>query len=80
MIKIYDLTYLTLSPGSDYEEFMGPVVFSGSQTIIAIPIIDDNVDESTETFRVRLSSTSPGVVVTGQDFATVTITDPDSKL
>ena len=59
---------------------MGPVVFSGSQTSITIPIIDDNVDESTEMFKVRLSSTSPGVKVTGQDFATVTITDPDSKL
>ena len=59
---------------------MGPVVFSGSRTTIAIPIIDDNVDESTETFKVRLSSKSTGVKVAGQDFATVTITDPDSKL
>ena len=70
----------SLSPGSDYEDFMGPVVFSGSQAIITIPIIDDNVNEFTETFGVRLSSTSPDVMVTGQDFATVTITDSDSKL
>ncbi len=57
------------------------MVFSGGpQQIVRINIVDDTVVEETEMFRVRLSSTSPGVQLSGsQDFATVTITDADSK-
>ena len=46
---------------------------------VQIPIIDDAIAEGRELFRVFLTSTNPGVIVT-QDRATVEIIDTDGKL
>ncbi len=55
------------------------MVFSSNpRQTVRINIVDDNAVEETEMFRVRLSSSDPGVQISGQDFATVTITDVDS--
>lgn len=68
--------------GSDYTSQNGTVVFSapGSQTV-SIPILNDSVNEATETFAVNLSNpTTDGCEFEGSattSNGTVTITDDD---
>jgi hypothetical protein len=67
--------------GVDYESLSSfPVTFSPGVTAgrVRIPIINDDIVEGNELFRVLLMSTNPGVLVT-QDTATVGIIDTDGE-
>ncbi len=68
----------TATAGSDYLAQAGTLVFAPNQTstTIAIPIIDDGVDEPNETFTVTLSAPAGGRLGTIPS-TTVTITDDD---
>ena len=70
-----------LSLVSDYEVLSSSPVSFGSSLVqtVRINIANDDFVEPTEMFRVRLSSTNSDVMIAGQDFADVTITDSDSK-
>ena len=52
----------TATPGSDYTASEGPVTFAPGETLqhISVPILDDDVDEATETFTVILSGIDNG--------------------
>ena len=67
----------TALAGTDYEETTGTLTFSAetmAQTI-RVPIIDDDLDEATETFTIVLSNSSNATVEDGE--ATGVITDND---
>lgn len=68
---------------SDYAAMSQEVVFptGAVQTSVAIPIVNDSVLEATESFSLRLTIpvSLAGVLLLGEDVATVSITDDDSK-
>jgi uncharacterized delta-60 repeat protein len=81
-----DLAYTTsggsASPGVDYDGAAGLVTLAAGQTngTISIPLLDDDLAESNETFSVRLYIlTAPAVAGTITN-ATVTITEDDSRI
>ena len=57
------------------------VFYPGGDTreCTCIPIFDDTILESDETFTLLLSTTNPAVNITGEADATVTIIDDDGK-
>ena len=67
----------TALAGTDYEETTGTLTFSAETTAqtIRVPIIDDDLDEATETFTIVLSNSSNVTVEDGE--ATGVITDND---
>ena len=67
----------TATAGTDYEETTGTLTFSAETTAqtIRVPIIDDDLDEATETFTIVLSNSSNATVEDGE--ATGVITDND---
>ena len=69
--------------GEDYAEVINTeVVFVAGTTelFFNIPILDNNVLELTEIFRVILTSAEPNIVITDETgTSTVTIIDNDSK-
>ena len=67
----------TALAGTDYEETTGTLTFSAETTAqtIRVPIIDDDLDEATETFTIVLSNSSNATVEDGE--ATGVITDND---
>ena len=78
------LTYTTqngsaTSP-SDYTATSGTVTFVPNDVseTISVPIITDLLNENNETFRVQLTNTDPGKVVSGTLLATATITNDDA--
>ena len=81
-----DLRYQTSAgsavAGSDYEDSMGTVTLSSSDTrkTFTVRILDDNTPESTEQFFVDLGSVMslPAGVTLAPSRATVTITDTDT--
>lgn len=70
----------TATAGSDYTATQGTVTFpAGSvRQTITVPIVDDNVLESTETFSVALSSPSINASIGNPATATVTIIENDN--
>ncbi|MEH2180624.1 PA14 domain-containing protein [Nostoc sp.] len=68
----------TAKAGSDYKTVSGNLSFAVGQTsnTIAIPIVDDNVGESNETFTLKFSN-PVGVQLTNQQ-TSITIIDNDS--
>ena len=71
----------TAIAGSDYTATSGTITFAAGQTTqtVSIPILNDTVPESNETFSVTLN-TPGGAVLGGQTTATVTILDNDLNL
>ena len=69
----------TATAGSDYEATSGTLTIPPGVTSrsIIIPTVNDNLEESVETFSVDLSNPSSGVVII-DDQATATITDATS--
>jgi hypothetical protein len=72
-----DITAIGLS---DYGIAAGTLVFSNGVTsrTIQIPIVNDALDETNETFRVRLTETTGGAALGTNVNATVTIQDNDT--
>ena len=70
--------------GSDYTAPASTlqIVGNGStqSATISVPLVDDAIVESTETFQVGISANSANVVVGGYSSATVTINDNDKYL
>ena len=67
----------TATAGADHEETTGTLTFSAETTAqtIRVPIIDDDLDEATETFTIVLSNSSNATIEDGE--ATGVITDND---
>ena len=67
----------TALAGTDYEETTGTLTFSAETTAqtIRVPIIDDDLDEATETFTIALSNPSNATIEDGE--ATSVIADND---
>ncbi len=69
----------TATDGEDYVSTNGTLTFAEGVTrlTIAVPIIDDSLDEEGETFTVQLSNATGGAVLGENDEATVNIADND---
>ncbi len=69
----------TATDGEDYVSTNGTLTFAEGVTrlTIAVPIIDDALDEEGESFTVQLSNATGGAVLGENDEATVNIADND---
>ena len=67
----------TATAGTDYEETTGMLTFSAETTAqtIRVPIIDDDLDEATETFTVALSNASNATIEDGEAIGVITDND-----
>ena len=73
-------TDLSAQAGLDYEAQSEYPIFipaGNTETVIQIPIMDDNLDEENENFRVEFLGTLPQGVLLDVNVATVTIIDDD---
>ena len=71
----------TATASSDFQVSSGTLTIPAGQTSSGphtITIVDDDIDEGNETFRIVLSSPSSGVTL-GNGTTTVTITDDDTR-
>ena len=68
----------TAKAGDDYTAVSGTLTFSAGQTskTVTVALVNDDVGESSETFRLKLSSASSNAVL-GDDTATALILDDD---
>jgi len=66
--------------GADYTAVAGTLVFNpgDTQKTITVPILEDNLQENSETFSVNLSSPSSNATLGSASSAVVTIVDNDS--
>ena len=74
--------YLSFTAGVDYTNTVATMVtFSSGQTEASypIPIVDDNIIESTKTFTASLNTAESKVTI-GNGTATITVVDEDSEL
>uniref|UniRef100_UPI001411A621 Calx-beta domain-containing protein n=1 Tax=Pseudanabaena sp. UWO311 TaxID=2487337 RepID=UPI001411A621 len=71
----------TATAGLDYSAMSGTIVFAAGQATqtISIPIVNDIITETNETFRVTLSN-AMGALLGSQTISTVTILDDDLNL
>ncbi len=79
-----------LADGEDYLSHRGPQIgslsrepeeFTGDQRVLSFRIIDDDLAERPETFRVRLMSSETGIFVSpDRGEATVVIVDNDGGM
>lgn len=77
----YTLTDITAIGGTDYHNTPGSIVFSGADNQIidvVIPAINDDVVETSEGFRINLSTNND--LVDDRDNATATILDDDNSV
>jgi type IV pilus assembly protein PilY1 len=80
---IFDVSHTpgSASAGSDYTAPASTLQIVGNGSIqeatVSVPLVNDAIVESTETFQVNISANSANVVVDGYTSATVTITDDD---
>ena len=76
----YATTDGTALAGSDYTAVSGVLSFSDGATSksISVPILNDSVIESNETFSILLSSPTGGAVLGSNTVLVVTITDDDA--
>lgn len=67
--------------GSDYQSTSGTLTFLAGETTktFSVSILNDNVEESTETFMVSLASPSGGATLGSPSATTVSITDDDDS-
>ena len=70
----------TATAGSDYRGVSGTLIFVAGQAsrTFAIPIINDTLDENSETVNLTLSNPTGGAQLGTQNTAVLTITDNDS--
>ncbi|WP_421939882.1 Calx-beta domain-containing protein [Pedobacter sp.] len=78
----YTTADITAIAGSDYTKTSGTLNFpagsaAGASLTFTVPIIDDNVAETTETFNAIIANVTGGLVKIGNGTATLTITDND---
>jgi hypothetical protein len=71
----------TATPGSDYTPVSGTLTFAAGETTktFAVPILDDNVFEGSETVGLTLSAPTNGALLGTQTTATLTIQDNESR-
>ncbi|QJD85752.1 FG-GAP-like repeat-containing protein [Cohnella herbarum] len=69
----------TATAGSDYEASNGTLAFGPGETLrtISVPILDDSVHETDETFTLSLSNPSEGAAIGTPASAAATIVDDD---
>ncbi len=69
----------TAVAGSDYTSTSGTLKFNPGETskMITVPIVDNTLDESDETFTIKLQNPVSATLGTPNDVATVTIADDD---
>ncbi|MBA2732119.1 MAG: lamin tail domain-containing protein [Acidobacteria bacterium] len=67
----------TATAGSDYQSTTGTLTFAPGETTktILVPIINDSLDESSETFLVNLTNATNGVIFDNQGQGTITDDD-----
>ncbi|TWU42045.1 Calx-beta domain-containing protein [Novipirellula artificiosorum] len=72
----------TATAGADYTATSGTLNFAAGETskMITVPILDDTVDESSETFTVTISNPTGGATLGATQVSTVTITDNDEPV
>jgi hypothetical protein len=70
----------TATAGQDYTTASGTLLFSSGQVVNSfdIPVNNDTLDETDETVNITLSSQSPGVFLTPNGSAVMTIIDNDA--
>jgi hypothetical protein len=70
----------TAQAGTDYTATSGTLTFAAGETqkALTVPILNDAVPESTETFTVTLSNPTGGAALGSPQTATVTIVDDDT--
>ncbi|MBA3961034.1 MAG: hypothetical protein H0X40_03925 [Chthoniobacterales bacterium] len=75
----YAASPITAFAGFDFSPVSGTLTFAPGETTktILVPISDDNIAESPETFRVTLSNPSPGAIIGAVSSSIVTIIDND---
>ena len=68
---------VSATAGEDYEERSGTLTFEVGQTeaIVAVPIIDDSVEDNGETFILRLSNASNGLLFDSAAVGTISNTE-----
>ena len=72
----------TATAGSDYTRASGKLRFAPGETekTVAVPVLDDVVDEGEETFTLRLLNASGAVVADGEATGTIVNSDPLQKM
>ena len=68
----------TATQGADYTNTVGTVTFEPGVTtkVISVPILNDELDEVDETFKMNIQSASPGIITASQSSATILDDDP----
>ena len=72
----------TATAGEDYTRASGKLRFAPGETekTVAVPVLDDVVDEGEETFTLRLLNASGAVVADGEATGTIVNSDPLQKM
>ena len=72
----------TATAGEDYTHSGGTLRFAPGETekTVAVPVLDDAVDEGEETFTLRLSGASGAVIADGEAIGTIENSDPLQKM
>jgi len=81
-VSLHDVSiFITYPAGMDYTTLITTLTFSVAMPtqVVTIPILDDQIVESSKSFSVTLTTSDPAVTLNIQT-ATVTIRDNDSKL
>ena len=78
----YATTDGTATAGEDYTRTSGTLTFAPGETgkTVAVPVLDDAVDEGEETFTLRLSDASGGRIADGVATGTIVNSDPLQKM
>ena len=68
--------------GEDYTRASGTLSFAAGETekTVAVPVLDDAIDEGEETFTLRLSDASGAVIADGTATGTIENSDPLQKM
>ena len=72
----------TAKAGADYTATSGTLTFAAGETVktVNVPVLDDTVDEGSETFSLRLSNAAGARIGDGEATGTITNDDPLQKL
>ena len=72
----------TATAGADYTRTSGTLSFAPGETekTVAVPVLDDAIDEGEETFTLRLSDASGGRIADGVATGTIVNSDPLQKM
>ena len=72
----------TATAGEDYTRASGTLSFAAGETekTVAVPVLDDAIDEGEETFTLRLSDATGAVIADGTATGTIENSDPLQKM